>query len=101
MAARRQWIPPTPRLGRSAARARSCHDKILVRPTDAGYPPVRLGIQSMHLGAPTEQVDVNLVWDLKRNIDPGDIMAPGRYDFRQHWGDPSWHDEEGPTVRDL
>jgi 4-cresol dehydrogenase (hydroxylating) len=66
-------------------RARSCHDQILARLTEAGYPPVRLGIQSMHLGAPTEQVYVNLVRDLKRTIDPGDIMAPGRYDFRQRW----------------
>jgi 4-cresol dehydrogenase (hydroxylating) flavoprotein subunit len=66
-------------------RARSCHDQILARLTGAGYPPVRLGIQSMHLGAPTDQVYVDLVRDLKRAIDPEDIMAPGRYDFRQGW----------------
>lgn len=65
--------------------ARSCHDQILARLTEAGYPPVRLGIQSMHLGAPTEQVYVDLIRDLKRAIDPADLMAPGRYDFRERW----------------
>jgi 4-cresol dehydrogenase (hydroxylating) len=66
-------------------RARSCHDEMLVRLVAAGYPPVRLGIQSMHLVAPTDQVYVDLLRNLKRTIDPADIIAPGRYDFRQAW----------------
>jgi 4-cresol dehydrogenase (hydroxylating) len=67
------------------ARARSCHDEILARLTSAGYPPIRLGIQSMHLSAPTDPAYIDLVRNLKRAIDPGDIIAPGRYDFRQAW----------------
>lgn len=67
------------------AQARSCHDEILGRLREAGYPPVRLGIQSMHLGAPTEQAYVDLIRALKRTIDPGDIIARGRYDFRDRW----------------
>jgi 4-cresol dehydrogenase (hydroxylating) len=67
-------------------RARLCHDEILARLTEAGYPPVRLGIQSMHLGAPTDPVYIDLVRNLKKALDPADILAPGRYDFRSRWG---------------
>ncbi len=67
------------------ASARRCHDEIFARLVEAGYPPVRLGIQSMHLGAPGEQPYVNVVRDIKRALDPSDIIAPGRYDFRPRW----------------
>lgn len=63
--------------------ARACHDQILARLMAAGYPPVRLGIQSMHLGAPTDPVYRALVRALKRTLDPADLIAPGRYDFRE------------------
>jgi 4-cresol dehydrogenase (hydroxylating) flavoprotein subunit len=66
-------------------RARACHDQILGRLMDAGYPPVRLGIQSMHLGAPSDPTYIALVRALKTMMDPKDIIAPGRYDFRDRW----------------
>ena len=68
-------------------RAQLCHDEIFARLQKAGYPPVRLGIQSMHLGAPSEQSYVNLIRDLKKTLDPNDVVAPGRYDFRHRWGE--------------
>jgi 4-cresol dehydrogenase (hydroxylating) flavoprotein subunit len=66
-------------------RARACHDQILRRLMDAGYSPVRLGIQSMHLGTPSDRNYIALVRSLKTMLDPKDIIAPGRYDFRDRW----------------
>src|SRR5206468_2817375 len=65
--------------------ARRCHDELLVALERAGYPPVRLGVQSMSLTAPHEQAYVDLLQGLKRLMDPGDVLAPGRYDFRHRW----------------
>ncbi len=68
-----------------ALAARKCHDEVLTTLDSMGYPPVRLGIQSMNLTASSEQSYINLVRELKRVLDPNDILAPGRYDFRHRW----------------
>jgi len=68
-----------------ARAARSCHDEALARLIEAGYSPVRLGIQSMTAIVP-DQSHVELLRRLKRLLDPNDILAPGRYDFRHRWG---------------
>jgi 4-cresol dehydrogenase (hydroxylating) flavoprotein subunit len=65
--------------------ARQCHDELFATLNQLGYSPIRLGIQSMGLGAPTEQTYVELVRRLKQMLDPNDILSPGRYDFRQRW----------------
>jgi 4-cresol dehydrogenase (hydroxylating) len=67
------------------ARARSCHDQMLRELTHAGYPPVRLGVQSMAQVTPADRVHVDLVRRLKRMFDPADVIAGGRYDFRHAW----------------
>jgi 4-cresol dehydrogenase (hydroxylating) len=69
--------------------ARMCHDEILTTLDAMGYSPVRLGIQSMHLAAPSDMVWVDFVRQLKRMADPNDILAPGRYDFRHRWAIPA------------
>jgi len=66
-------------------RAMACHDALLAELIAAGYPPYRLGVQSMHsLPAPTDD-SLALTERLKRTLDPNDILAPGRYDFRRRW----------------
>lgn len=67
--------------------ASSCHDALLARLSEAGYPPYRLGIQSM--GAAPRPYDDSgaALARLKRALDPNDVLAPGRYDFRETWPD--------------
>ena len=69
--------------------ARSCHDEILTTLDGLGYSPIRLGIQSMQLTAPSDPAHVELVRGLKRLVDPNDILAPGRYDYRHQWHERS------------
>jgi 4-cresol dehydrogenase (hydroxylating) len=65
--------------------ARRCHDALLARLMEAGYLPHRLGVQSMDaLPAPRDDHGA-LIERLKRALDPSDILAPGRYDFRGTW----------------
>jgi 4-cresol dehydrogenase (hydroxylating) len=65
------------------ARAMDCHDAVMERLIEAGYPPYRLGVQSMRSvpdsGSPYEDVLARL----KAALDPNDILSPGRYDFRR------------------
>jgi 4-cresol dehydrogenase (hydroxylating) flavoprotein subunit len=66
-------------------RAAACHAALLQRLGAAGYFPYRLGIQSMDaLPAPTDHYGAFLR-TLKTALDPNDILAPGRYDFRTDW----------------
>jgi hypothetical protein len=37
------------------------------------------------LAAPSDAVHVDTVRRLKQRLDPNDILAPGRYDFRHCW----------------
>lgn len=62
-------------------RALCCHDELLASYLDRGFVPYRLGIQSMDLLPATPVFDA-LIDRLKSALDPGDILAPGRYDFR-------------------
>jgi 4-cresol dehydrogenase (hydroxylating) flavoprotein subunit len=65
--------------------AMRCHDAIVAKLVEAGYPPYRLGVQSMDaLPAPRDDHGA-LMERLKRALDPNDILAPGRYDFRTTW----------------
>jgi 4-cresol dehydrogenase (hydroxylating) len=65
--------------------AMRCHDEVLARLSAAGYPPYRLGVQSMDaLPAPRDDHGA-LMERLKRALDPADVLAPGRYDFRTTW----------------
>ncbi len=65
-----------------------CHDELFATLNQLGYSPIRLGIQSMVLGAPTEQTYIELVRRLKQMFDPNDILSPSRYDFRHRWSRP-------------
>jgi 4-cresol dehydrogenase (hydroxylating) len=65
--------------------AMRCHDALLAKLVEAGYPPYRLGVQSMD-GSPAPRDDHGALMErLKRALDPNDILAPGRYDFRSTW----------------
>jgi 4-cresol dehydrogenase (hydroxylating) flavoprotein subunit len=65
--------------------AMECHDRLLQLLLDRGYIPYRLGIQSMN-SLPTAQDDYEkLICTLKSGLDPNNILAPGRYDFRNDW----------------
>ena len=65
--------------------AMRCHDAILTRLARDGHLPYRLGVQSMDaLPAPRDDHGA-LLERIKRAVDPNDILAPGRYDFRGTW----------------
>jgi len=68
-----------------ATAASKCHDEIVTTLDRMGYSMIRLGIQSMHLAAPSEQTYINVIRSLKQTLDPNDILSPGRYDFRHKW----------------
>jgi FAD/FMN-containing dehydrogenase len=69
------------------ARALACHDALLERAIAEGYLPYRLGIQSMNaLPAPRDDWAA-VLRRIKRAFDPDDVLAPGRYDFRDAWPD--------------
>jgi len=61
--------------------ARACHDAMLQRLMAAGYPPLRLGVQSMRLGMPQDPEHMALIRQLKSVFDPNDVIAPGHYDY--------------------
>lgn len=65
--------------------AMACHNRLLEFLLADGYIPYRLGIQSM--GAlPTSQDDYDqLIRNLKQQLDPNNILAPGRYDCSHHF----------------
>jgi 4-cresol dehydrogenase (hydroxylating) flavoprotein subunit len=70
------------------ARALSAHDAVLAALAGEGFLPYRLGIQSMN-ALPTPRDDSAAVHRrIKRALDPADVLAPGRYDFRKDWPDP-------------
>ena len=66
-------------------RAMACQAAISDALAEAGYLPYRLGIHTMNsLPRPTDDYG-KLMATLKRALDPNDILAPGRYDFRETW----------------
>jgi len=63
-------------------RARACHDEMLQRLMVAGYPPIRLGVQSMKAGLPRDPAYASVIRRLKNVFDPNRVIAPGHYDFQ-------------------
>ncbi|WP_133513133.1 FAD-binding oxidoreductase [Candidatus Thiosymbion oneisti] len=66
-------------------RARECHNTMLQKLTEEGYIPYRLDIGSMASLPPPEDDYGKLLEKIKRVLDPNDILASGRYDFRKDW----------------
>jgi 4-cresol dehydrogenase (hydroxylating) len=62
--------------------ARSCHDEALDACLKAGFVPYRLGLQSMEAVTGTGDSFWRTVGRIKDALDPGGILAPGRYDGR-------------------
>jgi 4-cresol dehydrogenase (hydroxylating) len=63
----------------------ACHDQVLESLISQGHYPSRLGVQSMEK-VPNVHNDYELFLQrLKKHVDPHDILAPGRYDFRNNW----------------
>ena len=69
-------------------RAMACHDELLERLMTAGYPPYRLGLQSMRAPPASGSAYEETLHALKSALDPNDILAPGRYDFRHDGKNP-------------
>ena len=61
------------------ARARRCYDEVFALVMAAGYIPYRVGNQSMAALDPQGDVYWATVARLKRALDPGNLIAPGRY----------------------
>ena len=61
-------------------RAETCYHALFEAVMDAGYPPYRVGIQSMADLARGSTNYWDAVADLKRALDPAGVIAPGRYD---------------------
>jgi 4-cresol dehydrogenase (hydroxylating) len=60
-------------------RALACYRTLTEQLVERGYPPYRLNVSAMdYLGANGEYG--SLLGDLKRVLDPNDILAPGRYE---------------------
>ena len=60
-------------------RAAQCHEELLGACTDQGYIPYRMGIQSMAGLVGGDDVFWDVVQRLKKALDPGGIISPGRY----------------------
>ncbi len=59
--------------------AMNCYNTLLEKLTEEGYYPYRLGIQSMDLLQKGEESYQKLLKQLKKSIDPNQVLAPGRY----------------------
>ncbi|MBV7333766.1 FAD-binding oxidoreductase [Chloroflexi bacterium TSY] len=63
----------------------NCYHQLMHELNTHGYFPYRLGIQGMQV-LPQPNDDSGILYKaLKKALDPNDILAPGRYDFRQEW----------------
>ena len=60
------------------ARATACHEELLRRLAEAGYPSYRMTSQSSAGLKPSPGYD-GVLRSLKRSLDPNQILAPGRY----------------------
>jgi 4-cresol dehydrogenase (hydroxylating) len=63
-----------------ADRARCCHDEAVAALMSAGYVPYRVGLDAMSDLARHSDDYWSVVGSLKNAVDPGGIIAPGRYD---------------------
>ncbi|WP_013323702.1 FAD-binding oxidoreductase [Gloeothece verrucosa] len=59
--------------------ALKCYQDLNEKLSGAGYYPYRLGIKSMQILEQAEKNYQNLLKNLKKSLDPNDILAPGRY----------------------
>ncbi len=60
-------------------RAAQCHDEILESLCELGYPPYRLGIQSMQLFDKTEASSMDVLKKIKATLDPNNVLSSKRY----------------------
>lgn len=67
------------------SKAKKCHDELLKNLLDKGFYPYRLGTQSQSLLPVPDDDYGHLIEKIKKALDPNDILAPGRYDFRSSW----------------
>jgi 4-cresol dehydrogenase (hydroxylating) len=63
-------------------RAMACHDAVMTACIARGWIPWRLGIHSMGALAAGRDDSDDVLRDLKRALDPRDLLAPGRYSPR-------------------
>jgi 4-cresol dehydrogenase (hydroxylating) len=61
-------------------RAMECHDRLFASMIEEGYYPYRLGIHSMALYRRLAGAGNPLIEAFKRQLDPNQILAPGRYE---------------------
>lgn len=64
-----------------AAKAHECIREMEARYTEMGYPPYRVGINSMERTVREDDPFWRTVRDLKKVLDPNNIIAPGRYNL--------------------
>lgn len=63
-------------------RAMACHDEMLEKLAAQGYFPYRLCTEAMDKLPAARDDFEKLVQTVKKALDPNDILAPGRYDYR-------------------
>ena len=64
-----------------AEKAQACIHEMEVRYMEQGYPPYRVGINSMHQMVKEDDSFWRTVRDLKKSLDPNGVIAPGRYNL--------------------
>ncbi|MCG8435807.1 MAG: FAD-binding oxidoreductase [Gammaproteobacteria bacterium] len=60
-------------------KAMQCHNALWKKLLAAGFPPYRLGIQSMELMNTLPAANAGFLRAIKNRLDPNNILAPGRY----------------------
>lgn len=68
-------------------KALACHRALVQRLSAEGWFPYRLGIQAMDALPPGGDDYGTVLRQIKQLLDPADVLAPGRYDFRHSWSD--------------
>jgi 4-cresol dehydrogenase (hydroxylating) flavoprotein subunit len=66
-------------------KAKECHDLVWKKLMNEGFYPYRLGIQSQQIMPEANDYYEEFIRIIKQCLDPNDIIAPGRYDFRHNW----------------
>ncbi|MDZ8118051.1 FAD-binding oxidoreductase [Pontiella agarivorans] len=66
---------------KQTARAQACIQAMETRYMEMGYPPYRVGINSMHQVVHENDPFWQTIRDLKSALDPNGIIAPGRYNL--------------------
>ena len=66
-------------------RAAACHHALYSQLCAVGFYPYRMSIDEMSHPLPCHDDSGALLQALKQLLDPQDILAPGRYDFRCDW----------------